>query len=82
MAPLYHDWNRKIKIILRKEIDLLYENHILHALSIAKIISFSQGSKILDVGTGIGFPGIPLAILFSGYQFVLIDSIRNRIKIV
>ena len=82
MAPLYRDLNRKIKIISRKEIDLLYENHVLHSLSIAKIISFNPGSKILDVGTGMGFPGIPLAILFPNCQFVLIDGIKNRIKIV
>ena len=82
MASLYRDWNRKINIISRKEIDLLYENHILHSLSIAKIISFSPGSKILDVGTGVGFPGIPLAILFPACKFVLIDSMRKRIKVV
>lgn len=82
MASLYQDWNRKINILSRKEIDLLYENHILHSLSIAKIISFSPGSKILDVGTGVGFPGIPLAILFPACKFVLIDSMRKRIKVV
>ena len=82
MASLYRDWNRKINIISRKEINLLYENHILHSLSIAKIVSFSPGSKILDVGTGVGFPGIPLAILFPFCRFVLIDSMRKRIKVV
>jgi len=82
MATLYRGWNRKINIISRKEIDLLYENHILHSLSIAKIISLSPGSKILDVGTGVGFPGIPLAILFPSCKFVLIDSMRKRIKVV
>lgn len=82
MVSLYRDWNRKINILSRKEIDLLYENHILHSLSIAKIISFSPGSKILDVGTGVGFPGIPLAILFPACKFVLIDSMRKRIKVV
>lgn len=82
MISLYRDWNRKINILSRKEIDLLYENHILHSLSIAKIISFSPGSKILDVGTGVGFPGIPLAILFPACKFVLIDSMRKRIKVV
>jgi len=82
MDSLYRDWNRKINIISRKEINLLYENHILHSLSIAKIVSFSPGSKILDVGTGVGFPGIPLAILFPFCRFVLIDSMRKRIKVV
>ena len=75
MAPLYRDLNRKIKIISRKEIDLLYENHILHSLSIAKIISFSPGSKILDVGTGMGFPGIPLAILFLAKKLAAVAEI-------
>jgi len=82
MDSLYRDWNRKINIISRKEINLLYENHILHSLSIAKVVSFSPGSKILDVGTGVGFPGIPLAILFPFCRFVLIDSMRKRIKVV
>jgi len=82
MASIYREWNRRINIISRKEIDLLYENHILHSLAIAKIISFSPGSKILDVGTGVGFPGIPLSVLFPTSQFVLIDAIKKRIKIV
>ena len=82
MDSLYRDWNRKINIISRKEINLLYENHILHSLSIAKVVSFSPGSNILDVGTGVGFPGIPLAILFPFCRFVLIDSMRKRIKVV
>jgi len=82
MAPIYREWNRRINVISRKEIDLLYENHILHSLAIAKIISFSPGSKILDVGTGVGFPGIPLSVLFPTSQFVLIDAIRKRIKVV
>lgn len=82
MVPLYRDLNDKINFISRKEIDLLYENYILHSLVIAKIVSFNPGSKILDVGTGGGFPGIPLAILFPACQFVLIDSIRKRIKVV
>ena len=82
LVPLYNDWNKINNVIPRKEIGLLYENHILHSLSIAKIIKFKPGSRILDVGTGVGFPGIPLAILFPTSQFVLIDSIRKRIKIV
>ena len=82
MASIYSELNRRINVISRKEIESLYENHILHSLAIAKIISFNPGSKILDVGTGAGFPGIPLAILFPTCQFVLIDSIRKRIKVV
>jgi len=82
MEPLYRDWNEKINLISRKDIDSLYEKHILHSLAIAKIISFRPGTKILDVGTGGGFPGIPLAILFPACQFVLIDSIGKKIKVV
>lgn len=82
MAPLYRDLNERINFISRKEIDSLYENYILHSLAIAEIINFSPGSKILDVGTGGGFPGIPLAVLFPTSQFVLIDSIRKRINVV
>ncbi|MEI6678480.1 MAG: 16S rRNA (guanine(527)-N(7))-methyltransferase RsmG [Mariniphaga sp.] len=82
MGPLYRDWNEKINVISRKDIDSLYEKHILHALAIAKIISFRPGTKILDVGTGGGFPGIPLAILFPASRFVLIDSVGKKIKVV
>jgi 16S rRNA (guanine527-N7)-methyltransferase len=82
MIPLYRDWNERINVIPRKEIDSLYDNHILHSLAIAKIVSFNPGSRILDVGTGGGFPGIPLAILFPASQFVLIDPMRKRIKVV
>ena len=82
MDPLYRDWNEKINLISRKDIDSLYEKHILYSLAIAKIISFRPGTRILDVGTGGGFPGIPLAILFPESQFVLIDSTGKKIKVV
>lgn len=82
MGPLFKEWNEKINVISRKDIDFLYEKHILYSLSIAKIISFRPGSRILDVGTGGGFPGIPLAILFSDSQFVLVDSTGKKIKVV
>jgi 16S rRNA (guanine527-N7)-methyltransferase len=82
MAPIYREWNEKINVISRKDIDSLYERHILHSLAIAKIISFRPGTKILDVGTGGGFPGIPLAILFPECHFTLIDSIGKKIKVV
>ncbi len=82
LASLYRSWNALIKVLPRKEIDSLYEEHVLHSLAIAKIISFKSGSKILDVGTGGGFPGIPLAILFPNCQFILIDSMQKRIQVV
>lgn len=82
MAPLYLEWNEKINVISRKDIDSLYEKHVLHALAIAKMITFRPGTKILDVGTGGGFPGIPLAILFPDCHFTLIDSIGKKIKVV
>jgi len=82
MDSIYRDWNEKINLISRKDIDSLYEKHILHSLAIAKIISFRPGTRILDVGTGGGFPGIPLAVLFPESQFVLIDSIGKKIKVV
>ena len=82
MAPLYREWNEKINVISRRDIDSLYEKHVLHALAIAKIITFRPGTAILDVGTGGGFPGIPLAILFPDSQFTLIDSIGKKIKVV
>ena len=79
---LYHDWNAKINVISRKDIDELYTKHILHSLGIAKIIKFEPGTYILDVGTGGGFPGIPLAILFPETRFYLIDVIAKKIKVV
>ena len=79
---LYHDWNEKINVISRKDIDALYTKHILHSLGIAKIINFEPGTYILDVGTGGGFPGIPLAILFPDTRFYLIDIIAKKIKVV
>ena len=82
LGLLVNDWNEKINVISRKDIEALYEKHILHSLSIAKIIHFRPGTAILDVGTGGGFPGIPLAILFPDCLFVLIDSIGKKIKVV
>ncbi|HKZ38297.1 MAG TPA: 16S rRNA (guanine(527)-N(7))-methyltransferase RsmG [Chryseolinea sp.] len=82
LFDLYKDWNEKINVISRKDIDNLYVNHVLHSLSIGKIISFKPGAKILDVGTGGGFPGIPLAILFPETQFHLVDSIGKKITVV
>lgn len=82
MDSVYRDWNEKINLISRKDIDSLYEKHILHSLAIAKIISFRSGTKILDVGTGGGFPGIPLAVMFPTSQFVLIDATGKKIKVV
>src|SRR5579864_4750791 len=82
LPELYHYWNNQINVISRKDIDLLYERHVLHSLGIAKVISFLPGEKILDVGTGGGFPGIPLAILFPDTQFYLVDSIGKKIKVV
>ena len=79
---LYQDWNLKINVVSRKDIDELYLRHVLHSLGIAKVQSFLPGTKILDVGTGGGFPGIPLAILFPEVQFHLVDSIGKKIKVV
>lgn len=82
MFALYKEWNEKINVISRKDIDNLYIHHILHSLSIAKVISFEAGSRILDVGTGGGFPGIPLAVMFPEVRFELVDSIGKKIKVV
>lgn len=82
LYPLYTDWNSKINVISRKDIENLYLNHILHSLSIARLIRFEPGTRVMDVGTGGGFPGIPLAILFPETDFHLVDSIGKKIKVV
>lgn len=82
LQSLYQEWNEKINVISRKDIDELYERHVLHSLSIAKVIQFQPNTSVLDVGTGGGFPGIPLAILFPETQFYLIDAIGKKIKVV
>lgn len=82
MAEQYRIWNEQINVISRKDIDAIFEHHILHSLGIAKVISFKKGTKILDVGTGGGFPGIPLAVFFPDVQFHLVDSIGKKIKVV
>jgi 16S rRNA (guanine527-N7)-methyltransferase len=82
LPQLYEEWNSKINVISRKDIDLLLERHVLHSLGIAKITQFSSGSNVMDVGTGGGFPGIPLAILFPECNFLLVDSIGKKIKVV
>jgi len=82
LQHLYEHWNAQINVISRRNIDTLYVNHILHSLAIAKVIQFEKGTKILDIGTGGGFPGIPLAILFPEADFLLVDSIGKKIKVV
>jgi 16S rRNA (guanine527-N7)-methyltransferase len=82
LPQLYEHWNNQINVISRKDIDQLFERHVLHSLGIAKVISFLPGEKVLDVGTGGGFPGIPLAVLFPETQFYLVDSIGKKIKVV
>jgi len=82
LGSLYEEWNTKINVISRKDIEQLYERHVLHSLAIAKVIRFKPGTTVLDVGTGGGFPGIPLAILFPETSFMLIDSIGKKIKVV
>jgi 16S rRNA (guanine527-N7)-methyltransferase len=82
LQALYQDWNLKINVVSRKDIDELYMRHVLHSLGIAKVIKLKKGTKILDVGTGGGFPGIPLAILFPDCDFHLVDSINKKLKVV
>jgi 16S rRNA (guanine527-N7)-methyltransferase len=82
LEPLYAEWNAQINVISRKDFEGFYERHVLHSLAIAKLISFTPGTKVLDVGTGGGFPGIPLAILFPEVKFHLVDSIGKKIKVV
>ncbi len=81
LFPLYKEWNEKINVVSRKDIDKLYLHHVLHSLAIAKYYSFPAGTRIMDVGTGGGFPGIPLAILFEECEFVLVDSIGKKTKV-
>jgi 16S rRNA (guanine527-N7)-methyltransferase len=82
LGDLYTDWNAKINVISRKDMEHFYERHVLHSLAIAKVIQFKSDTQILDVGTGGGFPGIPLAILFPDVSFHLVDSIGKKIKVV
>lgn len=82
LKPLYSDWNGKINVISRKDIDNIYLHHVLHSLAIAKEVSFRPGSRILDIGTGGGFPGIPLAIMFPDCHFKMIDRTAKKIKVV
>ncbi|RZN82809.1 MAG: 16S rRNA (guanine(527)-N(7))-methyltransferase RsmG [Winogradskyella sp.] len=82
LLPLYKEWNSKINVISRKDIDELYLRHVLHSLAIAKVMPFSDGSSVLDVGTGGGFPGVPLAIFFPECQFHLVDSINKKLKVI
>ena len=81
LDALYHDWNSKINVISRKDIDNLYEHHVLHSLAIAELIRFKPGTNIMDLGTGGGFPGIPLAIMFPEAKFHLVDSIGKKIRV-
>ena len=82
LAELYSFWNQQINVISRKDTENFYERHVLHSLGIAKVLNFKNGTKIMDVGTGGGFPGIPLAILFPECEFVLVDSIGKKVKVV
>ena len=81
LEALYNDWNAKITVISRKDIQNLYEHHVLHSLGIAKVVNFKDGTTVMDLGTGGGFPGIPLAILFPNVQFHLVDSIGKKVRV-
>ncbi|MEA1874510.1 MAG: 16S rRNA (guanine(527)-N(7))-methyltransferase RsmG [Bacteroidota bacterium] len=82
MKPLYEYWNARINVISRKDMDSFYLHHVLHSLSIVKFVRFSKGAKVIDIGCGGGFPGIPLAIMFPEVQFFMLDSIRKKIKVI
>ena len=82
LGGLYQEWNEKINVISRKDIEALYEKHVLHSLAIAAVCNFNDGAQVIDIGTGGGFPGIPLAIYFSNVEFLLVDSIGKKIKVV
>ena len=82
LLPLYEEWNAQINVISRKDMEHFYEHHVLHSLAIAKVMPFAPMSEVLDVGTGGGFPGVPLAIMFPDARFTLIDSIGKKIKVV
>lgn len=82
LEPLYLEWNSRINVISRKDMENFYEHHVLHSLGIAKVLKFSPGTQVMDVGTGGGFPGIPLAIMFPETEFLLVDSIGKKIKVV
>jgi 16S rRNA (guanine527-N7)-methyltransferase len=81
LEELYRDWNSKINVVSRKDIDMLYTHHVLHSLAIAKVIQFAKETKIVDIGTGGGFPGIPLAIMFPNCHFTLVDSIGKKVRV-
>lgn len=82
LQQVYSDWNSKINVISRKDIDNLYERHVLHSLAIAKLVQFKNGTKLMDLGTGGGFPGVPLAIMFPDCRFHLVDSIGKKLKVI
>ena len=82
LSDVYSEWNEKINVISRKDIEHLYEHHVLHSLAIAKFITFKNGTKIMDLGTGGGFPGVPLAIMFPECRFHLVDSIGKKLKVI